>query len=47
MYVPPRPQREDDPWFAVRLGLVVVAGFIAMAVLRPTVGTLCAVLPSA
>ena len=45
MYVPPRPQREDDPWFAVRLGLVVVAGFIAMAVLRPTVGTLCAVLP--
>ncbi len=47
MYVPPRPHRADDPYFAVRLGLAAVAGFVAMALLHPTLGTLCAVLPMA
>lgn len=45
MYVPPRPRRDDDPWFALRLGLCVVASFAAMAWLNPTLGTMVAVLP--
>ena len=45
MYVPPRPRREDDPWFALRLGLCVVASFAAMAWLNPALGTMVAVLP--
>ena len=40
MYVPPRPRREDDPWFALRLGLCVVASFAAMAWLNPALGTM-------
>ncbi|MBS1301357.1 FUSC family protein [Loktanella sp. SALINAS62] len=45
MYVPPRPKREDDPLFAVRLGLVVVASYLAMALINPIMGAIVAVLP--
>ncbi|WP_162617523.1 FUSC family protein [Yoonia maritima] len=45
MYVAPRPKVADDPHFAIRLGLAVVAGFVAMAVLQPQLAPICVALP--
>jgi hypothetical protein len=45
MYVAPRPRAADDPKFPIRLGLTVVAGFLAMAWLQPTLAPICVALP--
>lgn len=47
MYVTPRPRREDDPYHAVRLGLAVAAGFVAIALWRPAMPALIVALPLA
>jgi Predicted membrane protein len=47
MYVTPRPRREDDPYHAVRLGLAVACGFIAIAWWQPTMPALLVALPLA
>ncbi len=45
MYVLPPPRREDDPYFALRLGTISAGGFLAMVWLEPTVHSIYAILP--
>ncbi len=45
MYVPPRPDRSEDPRFALRLGLITVLAFVAIDRLNPAQPSLCAALP--
>lgn len=45
MYVAPRPTHRDDPHFAIRLGLTVVVGFLAVAWLQPALAPICVALP--
>lgn len=45
MYVIPRPNAQDDPHFAIRLGLAGALSFAATAVLDPAMPTIMAALP--
>lgn len=45
MYVAPRPKLEDDPFFALRLALLCVIGFVAVQWIKPIVPALVVTLP--
>ena len=47
MYVAPRPRLEDDPYFALRLGLLCVICFAAIQWIKPVVPALVVTLPIA
>lgn len=44
MYIVPRPDAQEDPYFAVRLSVAVGLAIIAMVILRPDVPVMAAVL---
>jgi|GEM_PF-745091 len=45
MYVTPAPNRNDDPYYALRLGLTGLLAYLAVAILAPTLPPLVAALP--
>ncbi|WP_281966469.1 FUSC family protein [Roseovarius nanhaiticus] len=45
MYVPPRPSPQDDPHYAIRLGLTGALSFAAIPLMDPNMPTIMAALP--